>query len=47
VGVVLNEDGVIKLHHFDAADSKAFSLKARQHGADNLFFNSIWFEEDE
>jgi hypothetical protein len=37
---------MIELHHFDPADAEAFSLKAAKYWADEIFLDSIGFEED-
>ncbi|MEN9975560.1 MAG: hypothetical protein RLZZ282_1566 [Verrucomicrobiota bacterium] len=41
VGVVIAQDRLVELHHFDGADDKSRSLEAGQDGAGQVFFNRV------
>ena len=47
VGVVLGEDGVGELHHFEAADFEACGFEALEDEAGVAFGDGVWLEEDE
>lgn len=47
VGVVLGEDGVGELHHFEAADFEASGFEALEDEAGVAFGDGVWLEEDE
>ena len=47
MGIMLSEDSVIELHHFDATDDEAFGLKASKYTADDIVFNRIGFKKNQ
>jgi len=47
VGIMVSENGVIKLDHFEAANLEAFGFKALENFAAKLLGNSVGLEENE
>ncbi len=47
VRVVIGENRVIELHHFNATNPEAGGLEAREDGASKVFFDGIWLEQNE